>query len=131
LIASPIRAMLQFVAHYVITIDGAPERVPDRNASERRLVVTNEDGQQRSVSVGLSGQGESTAHDDDAAWRAAVFFAAEEVELAIRGEGWGIHLEGGAPLLVTATADSVARFVGEPSAGISLEDGAVVGEFGL
>ena len=78
-----------------------------------------------------SGQGKSTAQDDDAAWRAAVFFAAEEVELAVRGEGWGLHLEGGSPLLVTATADSIARFVGEPSAGISLDDGAVVSEFGL
>ena len=98
---------------------------------ERRLLVTGDDGGQRSVSVVLSGQDDSAVQDDDAAWRAAVYFAAEEVELAVRGEGWGVHLEGGSPLLVTATADSIARFVGEPSAGISLDDGSVVGEFGL
>ncbi len=117
--------------HYVVTIDGPPTRLPDREGAERRLLITSEAGEQRPVSVVLSGQGPATAKDDDAAWKAAIYFAIEEVELGLRGEGWAVPVEDGAPFEVHVSADSIARFVGEPSGDISLDQGAVVGEFGL
>ena len=100
------------MAHYVITIDGPPRRLSDRDAMERRLLVTGDDGESRPVRVVLTGGAD--APTDDAAWRAAVFAAVEEVEIAFHGEGWGVPVEDGPALEVTTTADSIARFVGEP-----------------
>jgi hypothetical protein len=119
------------MSHYVITIDGPPHRSADRDGSERRLLVTGDDGEQRPVTIALDAAGATAATDEDATWRAAIFYAVEEVELALRGENWGVHLEGGPPFVVTATQPEIARFVGEHTAGVPLDDGAVVGEFGL
>jgi len=119
------------MSHYVITIDGPPRRLPDRDGSERHLLVKGDDGAQRPVTVVLDAQGGGAATDEDATWRAAIFYAVEEVEIALRGENWGVHLEGGPSFVVTATQPEISRFVGDHTAGVPLDDGAVVGEFGL
>jgi hypothetical protein len=113
------------VAHYLVTIDGAPE-----GDADHRLLVTGDDGQQRAVTVRLGGQGHEGLGDRDAIRRAAVYYAVSQLEFAVQGEGWGVPVEDGPAFEVTVTADELARFVGGPSAGVPLDDGAVVGEFG-
>ena len=113
------------MAHYVVTIDGAPE-----GDAEPRLLVTNDDGHQRAVTVHLSGQGHDGLGDHDAVRRAAIYYAVRELEFAVRGEGWGVPVEDGPAFEITVTADELARFLGESSAGVPLDDGAAVGEFG-
>jgi hypothetical protein len=122
------------MTHYIVRIDGPPALGPDQDESERRLLVTGDEGERRTVVIRLHGPSHSamrTANEEDA-WRAAVFYAVEQLEVAFKGEGWGVHLdEGGPSFVVEASGDSIARFVGESSARISLDDGAVVGEFGI
>jgi hypothetical protein len=121
------------MAHYVITIDGGPAVVPDRDAAVQRLLITRDDGERRRVAVLLTGQSSRDALEDvsaEDAWRAAVFYAARELEILFRGEGWGIEPEGGEPFVIEAPGLAIIRFVGAHSSSVSLNDGAVVGEFG-
>jgi hypothetical protein len=126
--------MLCAMAHHVITIDGPIRLVPERDASERRLRITRDDGEQRIVSVVLSGQSSDLdlqGVNQADAWRAAVFYAVGELEVSFMGDAWGVDPEEGAALVVEAPGPAIARFVGDASAGIALDDGAVVGEFGI
>ena len=93
-------------------------------------MVTSDDGQQRAVSVRLSGQTADGLGDSDTVWRAAIYFAVREIEFGLRGENWSAPVEGGPDFEVTVSADELARFMGGPSANVALNDGAVVGEFG-
>ena len=60
------------MAHYVVTIDGPPQRMPDRDAMERWLVVTGDDGESRPVRVVLSGRRAGAPTDDAALGRRRV-----------------------------------------------------------
>jgi hypothetical protein len=119
--------MLSPVGHFIVRIDGPSKRVPDRDAWQRGLVVTDDDGARSSVSLVLSGP----AQVDDDVWRAAVLNGVERLEFAFKGDGWGVHVEGGPTFDVELTEDQVAPFIGERSAGVSLDDGSIVGEFSI
>jgi hypothetical protein len=122
------------MAAYVVTIDGSAQPASDRGASSRRLLIIGDDGNQRSVSVTLH-EGPQVPNQADVSpdelWRAALFYAVEQLEIAFKGEGWGLQLEGGPTFDVEVSDDQLRRFVGAPSSGISLEDGATVGEFAI
>jgi len=112
------------VAHYVVTIDGAPE------GDQHRLLVTSDDGNHRSVSIRLAGQTADGLGESDTVWRAAIYYAARELEFAVRGDAWGVPVEDGPAIEIPVSGDELARFIGGLSASVPLNDGAVVGEFG-
>jgi hypothetical protein len=112
------------VTHYVVTIEGAPA------GEQHRLLVTNDDGHHRTVSVRLSDQTADGLGESDAVWRAAIYYAVRELEFAVRGDAWGVPVEDGPTIEIPVSGDELARFIGGRSANVPLNDGAVVGEFG-
>src|SRR4051794_409823 len=112
---------------YVVTLDAPPPTDHEQDVVELQLQLSADGEHHRNVSVRINGVRHVEATDE--LWRAAVFYAVEELSLAVKGDVWGAPAGSGPGFVLDVTADDAARFIGEPSAGVSLDAGAVVGEF--
>ena len=115
---------LRGMAHYVIRVTGLPEAV--KGGSQVSLSVVSDDAAHRRVAlVRVVGAEPAT----DVVWGAAVLYAVEQIEFGFKGQNWGVQVEDAAPLLVEVTGETADRLADDPSEGLLLKVGGIVGEF--
>ena len=113
------------MAHYVIRVEGLPERVD--GGSQVHLSVTSDDGaHHRAAWVRVDGP-----EPDADGWSAAVFYAVEQIEFGFKGQTWGVEIEDAEPLNIEVTEATVRHLTDDPTARAPVVVGDVVGQFEL
>ena len=112
------------MAHYVIRVTGVPEAV--KGGWQVSLSVVSDDTAHRRVAlVRVIGAEPAT----DVVWGAAVLYAVEQIEFGFKGQNWGVQVEDAAPLLIEVTGETADRLADDPSEGLLVKVGGIVGEF--
>ncbi len=112
------------MGHYVIRLASAPQL--DGELAEAELSVAGDDGRSREARVLLNG-----LSLDPGTWARALTHAVEQIEVAFKGETWGVEVENVAPMLVKVDEATTARMAQDAGAPPALEVGTVLGEFDI
>lgn len=112
------------MGHYVISVSSAPEL--DGERARASLSVTGDDGRTREARVLLD-----APSLDAKSWAGALTHAAEQIEIAFKGETWGVQVEDVAPLLITVDETTAGRVAADARVQAPLEVGAVIATFDL